>query len=1194
MEQERGSYFFENTAIDPDNRLDASIRTGSQALLYAALQKPLEGAAQLINYLAHSEVISEPRIAAPPLQTEFGSSEWVVQQMGYGVGITCDLALLRGVGKLKPFSTGGAYVASTLEKNGIGWMNNRASRAFVGGFLFEGIGQSVHPDEMDNFWNARMRNGLNGGVALSSARLMADGMEKLGQRPAPGDYWPEKNKFGRIDVALRRIPSGIVSAGAAGVLAAETQSLYSNHRFATTEELERSASAYALGSIYPAIFSGRAQPMIMPALEKTGLNVAAETFKLKELTIAGGIDKQSVPLMNVFDARASLRGLNEQELARSYHNISRIFKDNQSPDSHLTPELRKQVGLEVLHHAAFPTSIDQGQNYTCIVTASESSMFTTNPASATRVISDLALTGQFRAHGGNIIRPNRDDLKPDAEAQAFKFDQIGHGSRTYASQLYQVGSVDLHWQRAELTGDDPRYKAGTLHYRIQPKTEGFRNEERVSYIDPKTKAEERIFKDDEGPGMDADKIISIERQISGKLMSQRAVSARDSGKSNKFRLHWTTVEQLRSGLEDLHKNKKFPVLVDVNTRAGEFWNVSRGNQPIMVSDEHLGTLSHSIQITSYSPETGRVTLDNTWGNDHDFTGRPRELKSLSTDELFEIMQAHPKNTEILMLSDNKKLTDDAMQHARRFSDLKQAYLGGTEIGDEGVSALKSSTKLNTLELSKTRVTDASADTVSNFRELTRLDLGQTKIGDATAKKLAELKHLQWLDLSGTAVTDNGLSVLGQMKDLKQLALSGTKITDSVVPTIEKLTKLERLTIACPGVSSDTILRMTNALPKLTYVTLDIASMNPETLSDWRKKLPKRCTSEFEDAIDKSRIDIVEYTTERKNIAVRSSDSKQPLSLKFTEQFRNLDGLAVSGGSLLPEARTRIAAMPELKTLTLDSVDVPDAGWKQLLGSPKLEQLKVSSRTLRSEFFIEVGRHAKLKGLQLRDAAFTDADAAKLSGATGLESVKLADCAGPGTKTLDTLFALPNLKDITLEAMPIKDKDVANLSKARSLVTFSADCCRLGDGTAALLPSDGHLSTVRMRRAELTDAGLKDLARIKTIRELDISETKVTDAGVAELALLSDLTTLDLHFTKVTDASMFVFKGLSKLERLDLEGTNITAVGVQQLKTMGSLRRLTLSRSVVSKDLEKELKQAMPKCQITVSGWVPVGPFELVK
>src|SRR6185437_23840 len=216
------------------------------------------------------------------------------------------------------------------------------------------------------------------------------------------------------------------------------------------------------------------------------------------------------------------------------------------------------------HHAAFPTSIDQGQNYCCIVTASESSMFATNPASTTRVISDLALNSQFRAHGGNIIRPNRDDLKPDAEAKGFAFDQIGHGSRTYASQLYQVGSVDMYWQRADRSKDDPRHKAGTLHYRIQPKTEGFRNDERVSYIDPKTKAEERVFKDSDGPNMHADRIIAIERQITGKLMSQRVVTADDGEESSKFRLHCTTVEQLRSGLADLNRHKKFPVLVDVN------------------------------------------------------------------------------------------------------------------------------------------------------------------------------------------------------------------------------------------------------------------------------------------------------------------------------------------------------------------------------------------------------------------------------------------------------------------------------------------------------------------------------------------------------------------------------------------------------------------------------------------------------
>src|ERR1700677_2023294 len=42
----------------------------------------------------------------------------------------------------------------------------------------------------------------------------------------------------------------------------------------------------------------------------------------------------------------------------------------------------------------------------------------------------------------------------------------------------------------------------------------------------------------------------------------------------------------------------------------------------------------------------------------------------------------------------------------------------------------------------------------------------------------------------------------------------------------------------------------------------------------------------------------------------------------------------------------------------------------------------------------------------------------------------------------------------------------------------------------------------------TDADLKELAALKTLRALDLSETKVTDAGLKELAALENLRELD--------------------------------------------------------------------------------------
>ena len=53
--------------------------------------------------------------------------------------------------------------------------------------------------------------------------------------------------------------------------------------------------------------------------------------------------------------------------------------------------------------------------------------------------------------------------------------------------------------------------------------------------------------------------------------------------------------------------------------------------------------------------------------------------------------------------------------------------------------------------------------------------------------------------------------------------------------------------------------------------------------------------------------------------------------------------------------------------------------------------------------------------------------------------------------------------------------------------------------------------------QVTDAGVKDLAAVKSLKTLDLSGTKVSAAGLKELAALPNLTLLLVANTPVTAA-----------------------------------------------------------------------------
>jgi internalin A len=96
--------------------------------------------------------------------------------------------------------------------------------------------------------------------------------------------------------------------------------------------------------------------------------------------------------------------------------------------------------------------------------------------------------------------------------------------------------------------------------------------------------------------------------------------------------------------------------------------------------------------------------------------------------------------------------------------------------------------------------------------------------------------------------------------------------------------------------------------------------------------------------------------------------------------------------------------------------------------------------------------------------------------------------------------------------------------------------------------------------QVTDAGLKELARLKSLQALSLGGPKVTDAGLKELARLKSLQKLELSHTGVTDAGLKHLAALKSLRELDLSLTKVTHAGLKELAGM-KLKRLNFDRSL---------------------------------
>ena len=104
-----------------------------------------------------------------------------------------------------------------------------------------------------------------------------------------------------------------------------------------------------------------------------------------------------------------------------------------------------------------------------------------------------------------------------------------------------------------------------------------------------------------------------------------------------------------------------------------------------------------------------------------------------------------------------------------------------------------------------------------------------------------------------------------------------------------------------------------------------------------------------------------------------------------------------------------------------------------------------------------------------------------------------------------------------------------------------------DGWLAELPVPLVPFGLDLSGTRVTDAGLKELAGLKSLQSLNLWDTLVTDAGLKELGGLTSLQSLDLKSTRVTDAGLKELAGLKSLQRLYLYDTRVTDKGVAELR-----------------------------------------------
>jgi hypothetical protein len=125
---------------------------------------------------------------------------------------------------------------------------------------------------------------------------------------------------------------------------------------------------------------------------------------------------------------------------------------------------------------------------------------------------------------------------------------------------------------------------------------------------------------------------------------------------------------------------------------------------------------------------------------------------------------------------------------------------------------------------------------------------------------------------------------------------------------------------------------------------------------------------------------------------------------------------------------------------------------------------------------------------------------------------------------------------------------------------------------------------RVDRLNLLDADLdvtdvEQLARLETLRWLDLSNTAITDEQLDFLASTPRLEFLLLWGTSITDQGLPHIARLSRLQKLDLSATKITSRGLAQLAELHELLELYVESPGIDEAQVKQLQDQLPNTLI---------------
>ena len=268
---------------------------------------------------------------------------------------------------------------------------------------------------------------------------------------------------------------------------------------------------------------------------------------------------------------------------------------------------------------------------------------------------------------------------------------------------------------------------------------------------------------------------------------------------------------------------------------------------------------------------------------------------------------------------NSGLTDAGVETlVKAFPDLIELDLSSnTNLTGTSLKLITGLEKLETLTLLQNRFNDLNTRRLSKMPQLRTIDLrGNMEAGDMTLEVVGKLPHLTALKHRSTAVTDIGMHDLAASKTLESLLIQDFGITNESGQHLAKLSSLSSLEVfRCQGFGSDGVLALADMpLTRLTLRDLpDVGDAGLAVLG----KLPslKRLYLHELASVGDEGLRHLGAAKQLEVLDIWSLPKMTDATIDVIAALPNLKELSIRETGVTEAAAGKIAAMPKLQSLT---------------------------------------------------------------------------------------------------------------------------------------------------------------------------------------------------------------------------------------------------------------------------------------